>query len=49
MRVAEHIVKSLNFKGVSLEKELNKFYKQNYGFVSYNDWINFLKEIGLSS
>ena len=49
MRVAEHIVKSLNFKGACLDKELNKFYKQNYGFISYNNWILFLKEIGLNS
>lgn len=50
MRVAEHIVKSLNFKGVSLEQELNQYFavNSNYGFIPQDKFLEFLRETGIS-
>lgn len=35
IRIAEHIIRSINFKDVSLEDELNCYYTDNYGFIVY--------------
>jgi hypothetical protein len=47
VRVAEHLIKALNFKGVSLEHELNPYYFANFGFLTYSNFLNFLQQTGL--